>query len=163
RREGNITPAIALALAERTNPGIIRERSGTTMAPRVRWLPLLVGSVLVAGGALGAWWHHRHDGGTAGAECAPAGAEDCGCKDGEDDGLTLPESERKYLWDVEHGGNLLVRHGFGPMSAALRRGDAAGLLALLSEDFQGHVLREPREVASRADWLTVVRQMNSGQ
>src|SRR5262249_6313885 len=77
--------------------------------------------------------------------------------------LTLPESERELLWQIEHGGNLLVRHGFGPFAAALRKGDGAALAGLCAGDFHGHAPRQPREAGRRSDWLTVVRQSAGGE
>jgi hypothetical protein len=79
------------------------------------------------------------------------------------DDRRLGESEREFLWHVEHGGNLLVRYGFGSLAAALRKADGAALRAVLSDDFKGQVLREPRESAWRSDWLTVVRQTDGGK
>ena len=61
----------------------------------------------------------------------------------------LPEAERKYLWEIEHHGNLLVKHGFGPLAAALKAGNATALTELMSADFVGADLREPRRVASK--------------
>jgi len=33
--------------------------------------------------------------------------------------VELPEAERQYLWEIEHHGNLLVKHGFTPFLEAL--------------------------------------------
>jgi hypothetical protein len=115
----------------------------------------LVALLLIAGTALGAYWRLR----------PPATSEP---KDGEaradgdpttpPEDLTLPESERELLWQIEHGGNLLVRHGFGPLAAALRKGDGAALAALCADDFHARAPRQPREAAWRTEWLTVIRQ-----
>jgi hypothetical protein len=118
---------------------------------RSLWLSWLLGVVLAAGSALGAYWYF-HSSPRVGEDQGEGGV-----------GLCLDPCEREYLWNIEHSGNLLVRHGFGPLTAALRRGDAATLLALCADDFRGSVLREPREVARRTDWLNVVREMDSGQ
>src|SRR5207248_3132643 len=63
--------------------------------------------------------------------------------------LELPEAERQYLWEVEHHGNLLVKHGFGRLARALRDGDAAALGRLLADDFAGSEPGRTRRV--RAD------------
>jgi hypothetical protein len=120
--------------------------------PRSRALVWVLGAVMAAGTGLGSFAYFRHAAGQ-GQEVRADG--NCPA---EDEGLTLPESERQFLWEIEHGGNLLVRDGFGPMTAALRQADAPALLAQLSDDFQGEGLNEPREVAWRTDWLTAVRQ-----
>src|SRR5579872_3629472 len=44
------------------------------------------------------------------------------------DGPTaLPEAERKILWDIEHHGQILGKHGFGPIAQALSLGERAAL------------------------------------
>jgi hypothetical protein len=72
--------------------------------------------------------------------------------------LTLDQSEREFLWQVEHHGNLLSRYGFSALADALRRADADALTALLSTDFTGSAPRQPREVRMEADFAQVVRQ-----
>ena len=62
--------------------------------------------------------------------------------------LTLKEDQRKYLWEVEHHGLLLGKHGFARLAQALRRGETADFLANMSEDFEGRTLREPKESRS---------------
>lgn len=77
--------------------------------------------------------------------------------------LTLAPSEREFLWEVEHHGNLLSRYGFSALADALRRADAASLTALLAKDFTGWALRQPREVRLEADFAQVVRQESADQ
>jgi HEAT repeat protein len=74
----------------------------------------------------------------------------------------LPEAERKYLWDIEHHGNLLVKHGFGPFAAALRTADAAALSRLLADDFTGTDLGRPHCVRAVNDYAQVERLQESG-
>src|SRR5207302_1530794 len=51
----------------------------------------------------------------AGAPSDPAPpAKDAAAPNGALQDLEHPEVERQYLWEVEHHGNLLVKHGFGP-------------------------------------------------
>src|SRR5207248_2074904 len=81
----------------------------------------------------------------------------------ESSGLALEEAQREFLWEVEHHGLLLGKHGFQPLAAALRRADAAALAALLAPDFTGKDLQKPREVAVRNDFAQVVRREDAGQ
>jgi hypothetical protein len=76
--------------------------------------------------------------------------------------LELPAAERKYIWQIEHRGNLLVKHGFGPLSAALRAADRAALTRLLADDFRGTDLRDPDRIAS-AGFARVERLQDSGR
>jgi hypothetical protein len=55
------------------------------------------------------------------------------------DDLTLPEADRKYLWDTEHYGTLLGKFGFDALKAALAGRDRGKLLAFLTEDFEGEL------------------------
>jgi hypothetical protein len=77
--------------------------------------------------------------------------------------LALPKAEREFLWQVEHHGNLLSHYGFGALADALRQGDAAALTALLSDDFAGLALQQPREVRLESDWVQLIRQEDTGQ
>ena len=51
------------------------------------------------------------------------------------DDLTLPEVDRKYLWETEHHGTWLGKFGFGALKKALAAGDREGLAALLAKEF----------------------------
>ncbi len=93
---------------------------------------------------------------------APPGQDGGQVKAGRPEELSLPEAERKYLWDVEHHGNLLSKFGFGPLAAALRQGDAAALSRLLADDFAGADLREPRRVLAATDFAEVERLQDAG-
>src|SRR5262245_17253944 len=48
--------------------------------------------------------------------------------------LPLDEQQRKFLWEVEHHGLLLGRHGFRALADALVRADAQALRNLLAAD-----------------------------
>jgi hypothetical protein len=78
-------------------------------------------------------------------------------------GLTLEESEREYLWQIEHLGLVLGRHGFQPLANALSRGDGEALRKLLAPGFLGRVWDNPREVRLDADWAHVFRQEFAGR
>jgi hypothetical protein len=77
-------------------------------------------------------------------------------------GPILESSEREFLWQVEHHGNLLNRYGFSALAEALRRADAAALNVLLSADFTGWAPQHPREVRLESDYAQVVRQEDAG-
>jgi hypothetical protein len=118
----------------------------------------LFGGVVAVVAALGAYWRVSN-------WDRPAEDADPVCPGEGDDSdatLTLSESQRTYLWDIEHGGNLLVKYGFGPLTAALRKADASALLSALGEDFQGRAPQEVKETAWKSDHLTVVRRKDSG-
>jgi hypothetical protein len=91
----------------------------------------------------------------AGKKAAPAA--------GEPEALELPEAERKYLWEIEHHGNLLVKHGFAALADALKRGDAAALSRLLADVFAGTDLREPRRVRAATGGGEVERLQDAGR
>jgi len=77
--------------------------------------------------------------------------------------LTLDQSQREYLWQIEHHGLILGRKGFPRIARALRNNDLQALLALLADDFQGELLGEPREVQFEHDSVRVRRQQDSGR
>jgi hypothetical protein len=83
--------------------------------------------------------------------------------DSTDPGPTLPASEREFLWDVEHHGNVLNAYGFKKLADALRNADAAGLNAMLAEDFTGAVPAEGHQVSVHNECLDVVRREDAGQ
>jgi FG-GAP-like repeat/HEAT repeats len=75
----------------------------------------------------------------------------------------LPEPERAYLWEIEHHGNLLAKHGFGPFASALKRADAPALARLLAEDFTGTDLGDPHRVRAATDYAEVERVQDAGR
>ncbi len=78
-------------------------------------------------------------------------------------GLALDQGQRAYLWQVEHQGLILSRVGFSRIAEALKRDDLPALLALLSPDFEGEVLGQPRELRFEHKGTRVLRQQDSGQ
>ena len=58
----------------------------------------------------------------------------------------LPEVDRQYLWEIEHHGNVLSKHGFGRLAAALREGDPSAVARTLADNFTGTDLRDPQPV-----------------
>jgi hypothetical protein len=77
--------------------------------------------------------------------------------------LTLDQSEREFLWQIEHHGNVLSRYGFSALAEALRRADASALTALLSTDFTGWAPRQPQEVRLETTFAQVVRQVDTDE
>lgn len=105
---------------------------------------------------------HQH---VAGAELSKAVEVplSSGLQSGEKAELILDEGEREYLWQVEHHGLLLARHGFQPLADALSRGNQDALRNLLAPDFIGSVPGELREVRLDTDFAHVLRQQYTGQ
>jgi HEAT repeat protein len=77
--------------------------------------------------------------------------------------LELPEEDRAYIWDIEHHGNLLGKHGFGPLAQALKQADANALRRILADDFQGGDLRDPRRIRLANAAMQLERLSDAGQ
>lgn len=122
------------------------------------WFIWLVSLLLLAGLGLAAYWHVSARNGTA-PRLDSAGDSSYPTRTA----LTLSVEEREYLWQLEHHGNVLSRHGFRALADALRRGDAAALSALLSADFTGQVAKHPRQVRLDADFAQVIRDEDAGE
>src|SRR5207249_4314165 len=75
----------------------------------------------------------------------------------------LEENERTYLWQIEHQGLVLGRHGFRPLADALGRGDQDTLRNLMAAGFTGFAPRDPREVRFDDAFAHVVRREPKGQ
>src|SRR5262249_1632820 len=74
----------------------------------------------------------------------------------------LPQAEREYIWEIEHHGNVLVKHGFQRLADALKQADAKALSALLADDFKGADLNAPLEVRAQTAYAQVERQQDAG-
>lgn len=70
----------------------------------------------------------------------------------------LPETERKYLWEVEHHGNLLADVGFPKVAAALMQQDRARLAGILTEDFTARVPGVESEIHIDSPVVQVTRR-----
>src|SRR5579871_1293244 len=57
---------------------------------------------------------------------------------------TLEEEQRKFLWAIEHHGNVLSQIGFSRLATALKQGDARALETILASDFVGEWPQQPR-------------------
>ena len=57
-------------------------------------------------------------------------------------GLALPETDRKYLWDIEHHATLLRVHGFEQIKSALLSDEDDSLLSLFSDNFTATIPSE---------------------
>jgi hypothetical protein len=125
-------------------------------SPRPRNLIWAAGLALVAGAGLAYGWYANWFGNhSSGQDPGPQEQENAKKP-------VLDESQREFLWQVEHHGLLLGRHGFGPLAQAISRDDARALTALLAPDFTGRVPKEPREVRLSASFATVVRHQDAG-
>jgi len=71
---------------------------------------------------------------------------------------SLPEEDRKAIWDIEHQGLVLKKYGFSSLKSALKDGDRAALLKLLAADFEGQALSQPREIRLTSNYVDVLRQ-----
>lgn len=69
----------------------------------------------------------------------------------------LPDDERRYLWEIEHRGNVLARYGFGPLAAALRSGDRPALTRLLADTFTASSPAGPPDTRVAAGFAEVER------
>jgi hypothetical protein len=80
-----------------------------------------------------------------------------------DSSLPLDQEQREFLFQVEHHGLVLGKHGFSRIAKTVSQADAGGLRQLLAADFIGQILHQPREVRVANDFVQVVRQQDSGQ
>jgi hypothetical protein len=87
---------------------------------------------------------------TARSPDGAAGAE-------EEPPLVLDGEQKEYLWQIEHHGNVLSRHGFKALAAALEKADGAALDRLLAPDFTGQAPPPEGGVGLHTDVLDVVR------
>ena len=72
--------------------------------------------------------------------------------------MELAKEERGYIWEIEHHGNLLAKHGFGPFAAALETADFPAISKMVADDFAGVDLLDPRKVQVNAEFAVVERQ-----
>jgi hypothetical protein len=70
----------------------------------------------------------------------------------------MDEVQRAYLWDIEHHGLLLSRHGLQRWADVLSRADREALRNLLAPDFRGQDVECVREVRAASDYVDVVRR-----
>jgi hypothetical protein len=76
------------------------------------------------------------------------------------DDLSLPESERARLWDIEHRGNVLNSVGFTRLSLAVKNQDTKAIQAMLAPEFQFTFAKMPT-VLERSGALVVRREDHS--
>ena len=74
--------------------------------------------------------------------------------------LLLPESERTFLWECEHRGNLLSQIGFPRISAALKRQKTDELLSALTVDFRASVPDDSLELHRQNESVWRTRATN---
>src|SRR5579871_2095347 len=110
-----------------------------------------VAAICAAGGTI---WYLKRPGDSP-PPLAPL-AELLSSREGElsdDQNLSLAETDRAYLWDLEHHGNVLNAHGFTRFAEAMRNADAKAMFGLLAEDFKGELLQDPKETEVRSEVL----------
>ncbi len=71
--------------------------------------------------------------------------------------MSLPESERAYLWEMEHHVNLLTQLGFKAVSQALVGEKRAELERLCANGFSASVFAEPRQLRLENPALSLSR------
>ena len=76
---------------------------------------------------------------------------------------SLEEADRKYLWDLEHHSNVLVKHGFGVVVQALQDQDAERLTSVFASEFTGHVVDQATEVTFEEEALVANRQQQPAE
>jgi HEAT repeat protein len=77
--------------------------------------------------------------------------------------MELPEKERQYLWEIEHHGNLLVKHGFSALATVLKDANVKKLTELLAGDFTGTDIGQPQRLRSTTAFADVERLDDCGQ
>ncbi len=75
----------------------------------------------------------------------------------------LPEDDRRYLWKIENAGNVLGKHGFGPLAKALQSADRAALAAALAPEFTAADLDAPKTVRAARGAFDLAREESSGR
>jgi len=84
-----------------------------------------------------------------------------GPKDENETIALIDDTQRKYLWDVEHHVLVLSKHWFREIAQHLSRGDASGLTSHFPESFTGTVLEKPLDERVKTSFVDVVRQKSS--
>src|SRR6516225_3982018 len=75
---------------------------------------------------------------------------------------SLPETEREFLWEVEHHGNLLNANGFAKLADGLRDANPDAMTTALADDFAGGLLLQPKETHLKDECVDVLRREESG-
>ncbi|HEV3115758.1 MAG TPA: VCBS repeat-containing protein [Gemmataceae bacterium] len=75
--------------------------------------------------------------------------------------LGLDDTEKAFIWDIEHHGNLLNKFGFKVLADNLARGDAQALAEAFAADFRGQ-LPHTREVQVKRDYVEATRDRAAG-
>src|SRR5438874_647378 len=75
--------------------------------------------------------------------------------------LGLDDTEKAFLWDIEHHGNLLNKFGFKVLADNLARGDAGALAETFAADFRGQ-LPHTKELQVHRDYIEATRERAAG-
>lgn len=77
--------------------------------------------------------------------------------------MELAQEEREYLWEIEHHGNILVKHGLGRIADALKNADRNALSRLLADSFTGADQTQVKGVEVASDHMTIERKQGGPQ
>jgi hypothetical protein len=80
----------------------------------------------------------------------------------EFDNLELPEDERKRIWEIEHGVNVINKYGFEPLASALAAGNSVRLARFFAPRFSGSEPADPIR-AQLTGFANVERIQGSGR
>jgi hypothetical protein len=76
--------------------------------------------------------------------------------------VILDQSQRDYIWQVEHHVLVLSKHWFKDFSVALQNADEKALSVLLAADFQGGTLQKPQEEKLDTAYAQLIRHKDAG-
>jgi hypothetical protein len=102
------------------------------------------------------WYRHRGDANASGPPDQNTPAADSAAKPG-----IMDEEQRAELWEIEHLGLVLGKHGFRAVSDAISRGDEAALTRLLATEFAGQAPSSEADESFHTD-LAEVRRVRPG-
>ena len=73
----------------------------------------------------------------------------------------LTEVDRKYLWDLEHHGNVLSQIGLRAIGDAICNAQLDRLLDVMAPEFSAQILDAPQQVQFESDVLSVQRESDT--
>src|SRR5205807_5961681 len=76
--------------------------------------------------------------------------------------LALPESDREFLWDLEHHGNVLNKFGFRRLWEALAGQNSQTLAEICAPEFTAHLFADAREARIEGWSFSVERRERAG-
>lgn len=70
---------------------------------------------------------------------------------------SLTDEQTAYLWKMEHHGNILGKHGFGPLNQAIVAGDREAILRIIGEPVCTILDIAPQQITYQSEALTASR------